>query len=85
MKIEEVARVGAKCFRIGGASDYRDRFGPEGGAALLKSRGRWASDIHSIYSRASLTEQLHASAAVGDIDGRDLERVFPGYTQPARR
>ena len=26
-----------------------------------------------------------SAAAAGDVDGRDLERVFPGYTQPARR
>ena len=82
---EAVAQVGAKCFRIGGASDYRDHFGAVEGKELLKRRGRWASDIFHIYSRASLPEQLRASALVGDTEGMDYERVFRGFTQPTTR
>ena len=82
---EAVAQVGAKCFRIGGASDYRDHFGAVEGKELLKRRGRWASDIFHIYSRASLPEQLRASARVGDTEGMDYERVFRGFTQPTTR
>ena len=77
--------MGAKCFRIGGASDYRDHFGAVEGKELLKRRGRWASDIFHIYSRASLPEQLRASALVGDTEGMDYERVFRGFTQPTTR
>jgi hypothetical protein len=79
----EVARVGAKCFRVGGASDFRDIYGEVEGRSILKRRGRWGSDIHAIYSRASLPEQLRASAGAGDAQARDMERAFPGWAQPA--
>ena len=80
----EVATVGAKWARIGGASDYRDLLGEEG-KAFLKRRGRWASDIADIYARTSLRELLTNSARVGDVEGHDLERAFPGWAQPATR
>ena len=81
---EEVALVGAKWARIGGATDFYDEFAEEG-RAILKRRGRWASDLDQIYSRTSLTRQLEASQRVGDSSGLDFERVFPGYAQPATR
>lgn len=79
----QVQHVGAKCFRIGGATDFRDKFGPSG-RELLRGRGRWGSDIDEIYSRTILDEQLRASAAVGDASGVELERAFPGWAQPGR-
>jgi hypothetical protein len=79
---DEIAKLGAKMLRVGGATDYRLDLGVEEGKAILKRRGRWASDIHEIYSRSSLTEQLDASARVGSTGGTDMERAFPGWVQP---
>ena len=75
---------GGKSFRVGGATDWAEVLGEEG-RAMLKKRGRWDSDCDKIYARALLQPQLLASAALGRRSGRDLERVFPGWVQPAHR
>ena len=39
------AECGAKMFRIGGSTEIRVLLGVGGATALIKERGRWASDI----------------------------------------
>ena len=55
----------------------------ERGRTLLKQRGRWASDTAYVYARALAASQLEASASMGDADGRELEAMLAGWTQPA--
>ena len=79
-------------WRIGGASDLRDAPFTENGppidtvtaTRLIKSRGRWNSDIHTIYERASLKEHARASAAMTEAGGMDLETILDGWIQPAQ-
>eukprot|EP00965_Chrysotila_dentata_P144045 4758378-Pleurochrysis_carterae.AAC.1 len=73
---------GGKCWRIGGATDLRDLMG-EGGRAFIKQRGRWQSDVASVYQRAIVDAQLEASAGIGDAAGVELEAVCAGWAQPA--
>eukprot|EP00965_Chrysotila_dentata_P018191 605200-Pleurochrysis_carterae.AAC.1 len=54
---EDPANFGGKCWRIGGATDLRDRLG-DASKATIKQRGRWASDIAEVYQRALLDHQL---------------------------
>jgi len=74
------ARVGAHSFRIGGATDLADQ-----GASplLLQSKGRWASDIGRIYARMTRRAQLAASRLMQRRGARDLEELFPSFTQAA--
>lgn len=76
--------VGAKSFRIGGATELRDRFGVEKSKALIKERGRWLTDIHEIYARTPVAEHLAASAALGEGSGVEIEAVSRGWIQPGR-
>ena len=36
-----------------------------------------------VYGRANMRDQLHASAAVGDADAREVEQMVEGWVQPA--
>ena len=75
---------GAKAFRIGGATDMRQAAGTDKATHLLKERGRWASDIASIYQRPLVRQHLIASASLGDVDAhRCLEEYCEGWSQPA--
>ena len=85
MSAEEVARLGGKSFRIGGATDYRASLGDESGRLLLKQRGRWDSDCDLIYARPLVASHLDASAAVGGVVSADLEALCQGWAQPATR
>ena len=76
---------GARSLRIGGATDWLEVLGREEGRAVIKQRGRWASDCDLIYERALLKTHLEGSAAIGLRSGRDLERALPGWVQPAHR
>jgi hypothetical protein len=73
--------VGGKASRIGGSTDAKDRTG-EAGKAIIKRRGRWASDVAEVYQRELLGEQLDLSAALGDALGEDLESLCEGWAQP---
>ena len=77
------AQYGGKSFRIGGATDLRSVYGPDAAMAMIKQRGRWASDIHTVYQRALASEHLGASAAIGDASGEELEALCTGWAQPA--
>ena len=72
--------VGAKAFRIGGSTDCRELTG-EAGKALIKRRGRWASDVAEIYQRELASAQLALSAGIGDATGVGLEEVCAGWAQ----
>ena len=75
---------GAKAFRIGGATDMRQAAGTDKATHLLKERGRWASDIASIYQRPLVRQHLIASASLGNVDAhRCLEEYCEGWSQPA--
>ena len=74
--------VGAKALRIGGATDCRECTG-EAGKALVKRRGRWASDIAEIYQRELVGTQLELSARMGAAFDASLEEMVPGWVQPA--
>ena len=79
---ERRGRVYAR--HIGGATDWRAERG-EAGAQLVKQRGRWASDVASIYQRPLLADELAASATVGDARGSDLEQICLSFAQRAVR
>ena len=72
-----------RLFRVAGATDLRDAMGIEG-KSVIKARGRWESDIHSIYERPLLRDQLRASTLAGTSRGAGLEDVIAGFAQPAR-
>ncbi len=74
---------GGKSFRIGGASDMRDRLGLAA-REMIEGRGRWHSDIAFIYQRVTVHEQLLGSVEMGAAQGDDLESVVRGYWQPGR-
>ena len=74
---------GGKSFRIGGATDIRDRLGTAA-IATIKQRGRWWSDIAAIYQRALVREHLHLSAVMAEAASRDIEAMCAGWTQGAR-
>ena len=80
---DRAADFGAHSLRIGGATDFRDLLGAKRAKGVLKGRGRWLSDIYFIYTRNSMAESLESTAGVGDVDTRELEAVFVGFTQPA--
>ena len=50
---------------------------------LAKLAGRWGTDVAFEYGRANMRDQLHASAAVGDADAREVEQMVQGWVQPA--
>ena len=76
--------VGAKAFRIGGATDWRLQAG-ESGAAITRQRGRWDSDVAEVYQRPLLGIQLATAAAVGGSRGAGLEELCAGFAQRATR
>ena len=76
------ADVGAKAGRIGGSTDYRERQGAAG-AAIIRQRGRWNSDVGEIYQRPLVAEHLAAAADVGNACGDDLERICAEFAQAA--
>ena len=73
--------VGGKAFRIGGATDARERLG-EKGLDRIRRRGRWCSLITLIYQRELVDAQLELSAELGDAVGESLEEVCVGWVQP---
>ena len=76
--------VGAKAFRIGGATDGRAKLGDRS-ADVLKQRGRWQSDVAAIYQRPLLAEQLSLSGQVVPDAAGGLEDVCLGFAQAATR
>ena len=48
---------------------------------VLRTRGRWRSDLYELYARSGIEESLEASAGVGGVSTRDLESIFAGYTE----
>lgn len=76
------AALGARSFRVGGATDYKAKLGA-GAERFIQERGRWCSDIGRIYTRALAAPHLAGSADVGDADGVDVETLCPGWVQPA--
>lgn len=67
--------------RIGGATDLAST--GKLCQVTLQAKGRWASDIGKIYARGTRLSQLKASQLMQQGRGRDLEEIFPGYSQPA--
>ena len=51
--------------------------------AIIRQRGRWCSDVASVYQRALAEEHLRGSAAVGEANGAELEALCSGWSQPA--
>ena len=79
---EDPSEFGGKSFRIGGATDWREVFGADA-ERIITQRGRWHSDIATLYQRALVEAHLRGSAAVGDTHGADLESLCKGWAQPA--
>jgi hypothetical protein len=75
------AEVGAKSFRIGGATDWRDCLG-DASAHIVKQRGRWCSDVALVYQRPLLASHLAASMWVRPGGSADLEAICAGFAQP---
>lgn len=81
----EPDETGGVAFRIGGATDVRQKEGIEAGKELLKERGRWASDIGWIYQRGDVGAQLGLSIRMTEGGGVATETLLPGWSQPALR
>jgi hypothetical protein len=79
------AELGASSFRIGGAEDLYDMY-EEAANPIIQERGRWCTDIHKIYQRASASRHMRVSAAMGSAMGISMEAAAPtGWALPARR
>ena len=79
------AELGASSCRIGGAEDLYDRF-EEDANPIIQERGRWHTDIHTIYQRASASRHMRISAQMGESMGISMEAAAPiGFALPARR
>ena len=52
---------------------------------VQSKRARWRSDIAYLYTRMAVELALDASAGVAGVRTRDLESIFVGFAQPARR
>jgi hypothetical protein len=74
---------GAKALRAGGATDLYAVLGGTEAESLIRSRGRWCSEIWQIYARLSADAQARVSAAMTAVEGNDLEAVVAGWVQPA--
>ena len=72
--------VGAKSFRVGGATDWRDCLG-DASAAVVRQRGRWESDVALVYQRPLLSSHLAASMRVRPGGSADLESLCGGFAQ----
>ena len=72
---------GAQSARIGGATDLAST--GRLCQLTLQAKGRWASDIGKIYARGTRRSQLETSHLMHQARGRDLEEIFPNYSQPA--
>ena len=77
------SEFGGKSFRIGGATDIAATVGMTAAERLLRERGRWKSDVAFIYKRALMTDHLRLSAGMADAQGRDLEAMCAGWSQPS--
>ena len=75
-------QFGAHSGRIGGASDLAAS-GNSAVPILLQAKGRRASDVGKIYARQTRRVHLAASDIMFKAKGRDLEEIFPDFTQPA--
>ena len=82
MSDADVADVGGKAFRVGGATDWRLE-GGDIGELVTKQRGRWDSDVAAIYQRPLLGPQLAVAAGVGGVRGAGLEELCAGFAQRA--
>lgn len=63
----------ARALRVGGATDLLGMFGLAGAERVIKSRGRWATDVGGIYARPSVDIEMAASAALNRVDGTNME------------
>ena len=72
--------VGAHSPRIGGGTDLVDA---DASPLLLQAKGRWAGDIGRIYARMTRRSQIAASQLMQASHSRDIEELFPTFTQPA--
>ena len=77
------AEFGASSCRIGGAEDIYDLY-EERADAVIRERGRWWTDIHIIYQRASASRHLRVSAAMAESRGISLEAFAEGWAMPGR-
>ena len=78
----EPADVGAKCFRMGGATDMYDLYGASA-ERYIRERGRWCSEINQIYQRVSAAIHGHISRSIADSRGADLQSLLRGWSQSA--
>ena len=79
----DASEFGGKSFRIGGATDIAATVGLVAAERLLRERGRWKSDVAFVYKRALATDHLRLSAGMADAQGRDLEAMCAGWSQPS--
>ena len=73
--------AGAHSPRIGGASEYAST--GQASQLLLEARGRWSSDVASIYARMTRRMHMLGSDLMFQARGRDLEELIPEFVQPA--
>jgi hypothetical protein len=75
------APFGSRALRMGGDTDLYDLSGSQ--SDRFKERGRWESDVAQIYHSVSTSEHGEMSRLIGDADGRDLQSLLRGWSQPA--
>jgi hypothetical protein len=76
------ASYGSRALRMGGATDLYDLFGPAA-RDHIQDRGRWSFDVAQIYQRVSASTHGLISRSIADSDGRDLQSLLRGWSQPA--
>jgi len=82
---EVAADYSGYSWRIGCATDLKEKYGDEKSGAIIKRRGRWRSCIHQVYERDDVGEQLEASEVMMEAVGRARESLLPRWNQPARQ
>ena len=80
---EDPALVGAKSFRIAGATRIYEEYDLAEAEHILTRRGRWCSEIKFLYARLSSARQVEVSRRMALVGSTDMERSA-GWTQPVR-
>ena len=81
LQLGDPVEWGAKSLRIGGATDLLAALGVEEAEAVVRARGRWCSEVWTIYARGSANLQLDASAAMAIEASVEAEALI-NWVQP---
>ena len=70
---EDPSQFGTHSFRIGGATAL---FAAGADETVIRTMGRWCSDIHQLYVRACFERCCHWTQLAGSTRVTDVARVF---------